>query len=194
MIVSFYCLADSSCLRSEREILERWRKEYPALVEAYDIKEAYHDLYSYKSKDDALRAAQDWSDRLSGDMELFFRETRNALHSWWDEIFHFYDVQISNAYTESVNNLAKTMNRMGRGYSFEVIRARLIYDNDTRKDTRTTVRKKVRKKVRSIDDGCVGKVFSAPTDTYKTVIVEKTVEYGPYIPSIVKKLKAGGYE
>ena len=32
-----------------------------------------------------------------------------------------------NAYTEAANGLAKIANRNGRGYSFEAIRAKIIY-------------------------------------------------------------------
>ena len=34
---------------------------------------------------------------------------------------------ITNASTEALNGVAKTINRQGRGYTFEVLRARLLY-------------------------------------------------------------------
>ncbi|WP_425452021.1 hypothetical protein [Moraxella caviae] len=34
---------------------------------------------------------------------------------------------MSNGYTECVNGLIKLANRLGRGYSFEMIRARALY-------------------------------------------------------------------
>jgi hypothetical protein len=37
------------------------------------------------------------------------------------------DIPITNAFTESINRLAKDKNRDGRGYSFEVMRARMLY-------------------------------------------------------------------
>ena len=43
-----------------------------------------------------------------------FRETSTALRNWWEQIFAWYDYPVSNAYTESVNRLAKDLNRMGR--------------------------------------------------------------------------------
>ena len=45
------------------------------------------------------------------------------------QIFNYYDCRISNAYTESINRIGKDINRMGRGYSFEVIRVRLLYED-----------------------------------------------------------------
>jgi hypothetical protein len=38
-----------------------------------------------------------------------------------------YGQDDTNAYTESLNGLIKITNRIGRGYSFEVIRARMLY-------------------------------------------------------------------
>lgn len=37
------------------------------------------------------------------------------------------DIPVTNAFTESINRLAKDRNREGRGYSFEVMRARMLY-------------------------------------------------------------------
>ena len=37
------------------------------------------------------------------------------------------DIPVTNAFTESINRLAKDKNSDGRGYSFEVMRARMLY-------------------------------------------------------------------
>lgn len=52
--------------------------------------------------------------------------------NWHDEIFAYFENPMTNAYTESSNNLTRVMNRMGRGYSFEVIRARMLFDPKAR--------------------------------------------------------------
>jgi hypothetical protein len=44
----------------------------------------------------------------------------------------YFDHPISNAYTEALNGVAKTINRAGRGYSFEVLRARLLFGSKPR--------------------------------------------------------------
>ncbi len=43
------------------------------------------------------------------------------------EIFAYFDHPITNAYTEALNGLVKIMNRNGRGYSFDAIRAKVLY-------------------------------------------------------------------
>ncbi|MBU2782322.1 ISL3 family transposase [Acidithiobacillus caldus] len=187
-----------------RAKLEMWTEMFPVLGAAYKAKEAFHDIYQHHNKVDAQKAAQEWLDSMDKDVAWAFTENMVALRNWWTEIFNYFDFPISNAYTESINNIAKWMNRMGRGYSFDVIRARLLFD-EARKDTRTTIRKKVRKAVRvkareSVKTPMVELVTRismsstiTPTVRYKDVYKDVTVEYGPYLPTLARKLEAGDF-
>ena len=40
---------------------------------------------------------------------------------------------MTNAFTESLNSLIRFTNRMGRGYSFEVLRAKILFTRGTHK-------------------------------------------------------------
>ncbi|MBT4788682.1 MAG: hypothetical protein HON68_06045 [Gammaproteobacteria bacterium] len=40
-----------------------------------------------------------------------------ATGNWHKEIFNYFDHPITNAYTVSLNNLIRVMNKIGRGYS-----------------------------------------------------------------------------
>ena len=178
----------------ERAKLEKWTEMFPALGAAYKAKEAFHDIYRHQSKDDAMKAAQEWLQSVDKDVAWAFRETMGALQSWWTEIFNHYDYPTSNAYIESINNIAKGMNRMGRGYSFDVIRARLLFDDDARTDTRTTLRKKVRKAAPVMDEGfALTSISSMMTTRYQWVDEVQTIEYGPYLPTLTRKLEAGEF-
>ena len=44
-----------------------------------------------------------------------------------------FDQQVTNAFTESLNSLIRVTNRMGRGYSFEVLRAMILFTRGTHK-------------------------------------------------------------
>lgn len=44
-------------------------------------------------------------------------------------ILEFFTHPVTNAYTEALNGVTKVANRMGRGYSYEIIRARLLFRN-----------------------------------------------------------------
>lgn len=178
---------------TERQLekLEYWSSEFPALGAAYNAKEAFHDIYSHKSKGDAMKAAEAWEASIDPSVEHAFREAKGALRSWWTEIFNYYDCPISNAYTESINNIAKGMNRMGRGYSLEVIRARLLYDEKARAAGTKTVRKKVRKPVSTW--GLMADSLTTTQPTYGTVLEEQTVEYGAHLPTLAKLLEEGHF-
>lgn len=116
----------------EHDKMLEWFELHPELELAYRMKESFHEIYNCGDKEDAQAFARAWLDSLPPEMEYAFGAARTALTNWWGEIFNFYDHRVTNAYTESTNRLAKDMNRMGRGYSFEVMRARLIYEKQAR--------------------------------------------------------------
>ncbi|MBN2866764.1 MAG: transposase, partial [Thiotrichales bacterium] len=41
--------------------------------------------------------------------------------------------RITNAYTESLNSLIRVMDRLGRGYSFEALRAKILFSEGSHK-------------------------------------------------------------
>lgn len=174
---------------TEQATLQRWTTLFPALGVAYALREEFAALYEHPSRAKAEAAALVWEAKATKAAVPMFRETMGVLQSWRTEIFNYYDYKVTNAYTESVNNLAKTINRMGRGYSFEVIRARLLFDQKARKVTTGTVRKHVKKPIPTTE------LFSGGSGgqrtRYKTEIVEETVEYGPHIPTLVRLLEEG---
>lgn len=175
---------------SQLEKLEQWADLFPTLGAAYEAKEAFHDIYRHPTKTDAMKAAEDWEASIDPAVDWAFREAKGALRSWWTEIFNYYDCPTSNAYTESINNIAKGMNRMGRGYSFEVIRARLLYDEKAREAGSQTVRKRVRKEVPSMGLASTG---ADSQKLYETVMEERTVEYGAHLPTLAKLLDEGHF-
>lgn len=111
-------------------ILETWLGNFTDLGEAYLLKEAFFDLYSFPTKYDAEAAYQTWLEILSKQSDPIqdaFMELVRLMGNWHEEIFNYFDVQATNAYTESVNALLKQIYRNGRGYSFKAIRAKVLY-------------------------------------------------------------------
>jgi transposase len=51
------------------------------------------------------------------------------MKNWSQEIFACFDHFVTNTYTEALNGLIQLTNRLGRGYSFEMIRAKMLYDD-----------------------------------------------------------------
>ncbi len=80
---------------------------------------------------------------------------------------------------------------MGRGYSFEVIRARMLYDAKARKDG------SIIETVAGDDEGPVTTNFEFQRMTMASVRkkqVKRVVEYGPYIPTLCRFLEDGYFE
>lgn len=110
--------------------LGMWLDNEPGVKQAYDLKEAFYDIYDAKTKDEAGAMLDDWHDSIQATMKKgkkSFAPLITATKNWREEILAFFDHPISNGYTEALNGVAKVANRQGRGYSFEVLRARVLF-------------------------------------------------------------------
>jgi hypothetical protein len=61
------------------------------------------------------------------ELQSAFEPLTKAMDNWEAEIFAYFDYRVTNAYTESLNSLIRVINRLGRGYSFEVLRAKILF-------------------------------------------------------------------
>lgn len=80
---------------------------------------------------------------------------------------------------------------MGRGYSFEVIRARLIFDEKARRPNRKPVRSKPRC---SAEGGEGSQELMRFFMTFDNDTRDHTIEYGPHIPTLCDLLEDGHFE
>lgn len=156
---------------AEVEALEVVRRVIPDLAVAYDFKEAFYRIYDDPSKESAMRAFEAWENTLPDTGLDGFRSLAKTVHNHYEDIFAYWDSpsRITNAYTEGLNGLTKVANRMGRGYSYEIIRAKMLYAKYARK------------------------VGSGVRIAEKTGSSE-TVEYGPHIPTLVEIAEEGGLD
>ena len=99
---------------------------YPELETAYSIKENFRCLYYCDNKEDALKAYEDWKDSFPPELKTM-QPIIKTVENWKKEIFNYFDFRYTNAITESLNNLIKHLERAGRGYSFEVLRAKVLF-------------------------------------------------------------------
>lgn len=107
--------------------LDMWLTNEPAVAEAYRLKEEFYGVYAARSKSEAAKALDDWRASVPTALKADFKELLSATRNWREEILAYFDHPISNGYTEALNGVAKVINRAGRGYSFEVLRARLLF-------------------------------------------------------------------
>ena len=108
-------------------ILEAWTKNFPTLGKAYEMKEAFYEIWDAHDKDEAYERYFAWQNRITPEVSDAFTPLALTIEEWGDEIFAYFDHRVTNAYTESLNGLTRVANRLGRGYSFDVLRTRLLY-------------------------------------------------------------------
>lgn len=111
----------------ERFNLDGWVQNYPLLGEAYRLKEAFYDVYDAKSRSDAFHAYEHWQKSIPPELHDHFHELTRAFQNWMPDILAYFTHPVTNAYTESLNSLIRVMDRMGRGYSFEALRAKILF-------------------------------------------------------------------
>lgn len=114
-------------------ILQAWINQYKHLGQAYWLKERFFDIWDTDNKELALERYEAWKKDIPSKLEYAFEPLTKAMNNWELEIFGFFDHNVTNAYTESINNLIRVMNRLGRGYSFEALRAKILYSEGVHK-------------------------------------------------------------
>lgn len=102
----------------------------PVLAEAYRLKEAFCDLYDLP-KAQAVAAFDTFPSTVPATVKTDFKPLLTCMSTWRTEILAFFDHPITNVYADALNGVAKTINRLGRGYSFDVLRARLLFGERT---------------------------------------------------------------
>lgn len=150
------------------DALKAVRQVSPTLDHASTIKDAFCRIYEEPTKDAAVRAFEAWEQSILDGGEDGFRGLAEAVHCYDEEIFAYWDspCPILHGYIEGLSGLTKVAGRMGRGYSYEIIRAKMLYDQDSRQ------------------------VGSGVRMTEKTGDAQ-TVEYGPHIPTLIDSAEAG---
>ena len=112
--------------------LAMWLDNEPAVKVAYNLKESFYDIYDAANKQEAGDRLDAWRASVPVTMKKgkkSFAPLITATKNWREEILAFFYHPISNGYTEALNGVAKVINRQGRGYSFDVLRARLLFKN-----------------------------------------------------------------
>ena len=101
-------------------------KNDPVVGAAYLAKEAFHNIWAATSREDAERLFAEWAAGLAPEIKREFGTVARMVQRWREHIFAYFDHPVTNAVTENRNGLIKHANRSGRGYSFEIIRAKAL--------------------------------------------------------------------
>lgn len=135
----------------EAFLLDGWCQNYPELGLAYRQKEGFYAIYDSKSPAEAEALFNVWVHNLTPEIRDAFNDLARAWQNWEPYICNYFNHPVTNAYTESLNNLIRVMNRLGRGYSFEALRAKILFAEGAFKLEKTRPKFKRRKQEPVLD-------------------------------------------
>ena len=110
----------------EKQLLSEWRAKLPALNKIYELKEEFFQIWRISNRADAEIAYSIWQEKIPVELRFVFQEILTAFEGWEHQIFNYFDYKVTNAFTESANNLVKNFQKQARGCSFEVVRAKAL--------------------------------------------------------------------
>ncbi len=142
----------------ERLTMELWSAFLPDLRAAYECKESFYRIWD-DSRDsvDAYTLYAEWEANIPDQIEYAFRPIKTAVSNWHKEIFAYFTIPATNAYTECLNGIIRVSNRLGRGYSFDVIRAKVLYAGERGDDV-------------SFFEAAVGDQVTNPQELHKSYV------------------------
>ena len=167
----------NSLTEDQQRILGNLEKWHPEFKEAYDLKEQFYNIYEATTKDDAIQRFHEWESSIPKYLKSF-RDVAKTVNNNFEDIFTYWDapIRITNAYTEGHNGITRVANRMGRGYTFEVLRAKMLYNKVARS---ITTLKTPSSSLKSTE-GYEG------LTAFPTKQENNKLEYGAYIPTLVE--------
>lgn len=105
---------------------DAWFGDHPLLKKAYELKEELFELYNCETRSQALLHFNNWKCKIPNELSDF-QSLANTIESWKIEIFNYFDYRYTNAFVEGINSTIRYIEKQGRGYSFDVLRAKIIY-------------------------------------------------------------------
>ena len=121
---------------NEREafLLDTWLGSLPDLKEAHELKEEFYWIWDTDDPEEGRDRYRLWRIHcMSSNSKDAYKDLVRAVDNWQDEIFNYFDKKLTNAYTESINSIIRQVERMGRGYSFEALRAKILFNENLHK-------------------------------------------------------------
>lgn len=98
----------------------------PLVKDGYEAKERFHDIWKATTRKDAEKLFDEWAATIPDSVGRWFGKIAKMVQRWRPEVFAYFEYPATNAITENRNGLIKMVNRQGRGYTFDVIRAKAL--------------------------------------------------------------------
>ncbi|WAJ27518.1 ISL3 family transposase [Antarcticirhabdus aurantiaca] len=110
-----------------RERVRRWHQLFPVLSEAYWTKERYFEMYEFcHTPEEAEHYYRHWMKTLPASIRSDFQKACSIKPEWRRPVFAYFDHPYTTGYVESINRTIDEIQRIGRGYSFEMMRGKML--------------------------------------------------------------------
>lgn len=173
-----------------------WLNSIPLLAAAYDLKERLFRIYDVETKEEAWAEYLNWEDSIPPELDKPFRPVKTAFRNWKPYILNYFDDErVTNAFTESFNAKIRAVYRDGRGYTFERLRAKVLYTDMFQKRGIIKEKVRVRKKQRFDEVGMAGYICLAGSfqDEYETKIQTREAILGTDLTTLLAKIDEGKF-
>lgn len=185
-------------------LLDGWTANYPELGAAYRLKESFYAVYEGSaSPRAALVAYEAWNKAVVPEVRDAFADLIRAFNNWQPFILNYFEHPVTNAYTESLNSLIRVMNRLGRGYSFEALRAKILFTEGAHKKTLAKPKFERRREVETLTSydlppGHLARSFAIPMNTrWRAEEPQRQYaqpkNFGPDINTLIELLESGRF-
>lgn len=174
---------ESELTDKEALLLSGWLNNYPELALAYKLKEDFFKIYDARTKEDALARFIKWDIAVTHEVPDAFSDLIRAWRNWQPYILNYFDHPVTNAYTESLNSLIRVMNRLGRGYSFEALRAKMLFAEGAFK------KQLIRPKFERRSDGPMFSLAYSDLSAYQPDPKETEINFGVDISTLISMIE-----
>ena len=172
-----------------------WLNTFPLLAAAYDLKERLYAIYDVTTPEEAWGEYLHWESTIPNELVKPYRVVKTAFRNWRPYILNYFDDQrVTNAFMESFNAKVRAVYRNGRGYTFERLRAKVLYTDRFQK--RVAMQEKVRVRKQKFEDVAVARfMFLASTmdDEYETRIRSREANLGVDLSTLERTFDSGEF-
>lgn len=133
---------------SEQKVVNQWFQDMPDIARAYTLKEDFSDILQLTDRLIAEQRTEIWLEQVASFSDHFsskyqrqckkldkypFQNVLKTMKEWSPFILNYidfknrFDIKVTNAFAEYANRIIKEAHRKGNGYSFEVLRLKILY-------------------------------------------------------------------
>jgi hypothetical protein len=108
---------------------ETWMDEFPVLRRGWELLQRFYAMWELPDETQARKHYAAWRASVPGEFEARLKLILDVFDKRPDDIFSHFNTPITNAYTESANAKIKQIQRLGHGYEFPALRAKVLYSS-----------------------------------------------------------------